>query len=102
MSRRIPSTPIRSIQRGTVTVDTGLTSTGTATITAVDTAKSELRILGWTAATTTAFSSTTVASPATVFPRIALTNSTTVTITTGGTIGSGGNTIMSFEVTEYF
>lgn len=99
---RIPSALIKSIQRGTVTVDTGQTATETATITAVNTAKSELRILGWSAGDNSAFGSTTTASPGTVFPRIALTNSTTVTINTNATMGSGGNTIMSFEVTEYF
>ena len=71
---------IKSIQRGTISVASG--SSATATITAVNTAKTELRYLGAEVASA----------------RIALTNSTTVTATNG----SGATVVVGFEITERF
>lgn len=81
--------PIKSIQRGTISITSS--ATGTATITAVDTAKTELRMLGWSA-------------PGTVSndfaPRITLTNTTTITATRYDSTAS--TTVVSWEVTEYY
>ena len=71
---------IKSIQRGTISVTAG--SSATATITAVNTAKTELRYLG--AEVNAA--------------RIALTNSTTVTATNAGV----ATVVVGFEVTERY
>lgn len=71
---------IKSIQRGTISV--AASSSATATITAVNTAKTELRYLG-----------SEVNSA-----RIALTNSTTVTATNAG----GATVVVGFEITERF
>ena len=84
---------IKSIQRGTITIS-GSSATGTATITAVDTSKTELRYLG--------HSDTSSTAPAgrDVWCRIDLTNTTTVTATRANTGAS--QIIVSFEVTEYY
>jgi len=79
---------IKGIQRGTITITTGVT--GTATITSVDTTKTELRMLGLTYDGATLPESTC---------RMALTNATTITATRG----SGGNTtVVSWELTEFY
>lgn len=80
---------IKSIQRGTTSI-TGTNLTGTSTITAVDTAKSELRMLGWSADS----------DDVRVNPYIALTNTTTITATRGGN-GTGAITTVSWELTEW-
>lgn len=80
---------IKSIQRGTTAI-TGTNLTGTSTITAVDTAKSELRVLGWSADS----------DDVRVSPRLSLTNTTTLTATRGGN-GSGATTTVSWELTEW-
>lgn len=86
---------IKSIQRGTITLDGVSNQTSaTATITAVDTAKSELRFLGqrhsvynWS-----------TADPQRYLATVVLTNSTTVT----AAITSGGNHhTVAYEVTEW-
>lgn len=83
---------IKSIQRGVITITSGNT-TATATITAVDTSKTELRFLGG--------SGTDGAGAVSNIPRVALTNSTTITATTGfATSGSGS--FVSWELTEYY
>lgn len=69
---------IKSIQRGTVTVSS------TATITSVDTTKTELRQLGFSSGS---------ADPS---ARIVLTNATTITCT------GGGSSVASWELTEYY
>jgi hypothetical protein len=86
---------IRTIQRGTITM-TGTNTTGTATISAVDTAKSSLRNLG--------FSTNTVITPATDYDgvRLALTNTTTVTATRGAGNISAAVVTAQFEVVEQF
>ncbi len=78
---------IKSIQRGTIAL-AGAATTGTATITAVDTTKTELRFLGQSAGgggdQHTAW--------------ITLTNSTTITATR---VTASGTTTVSWELTEY-
>ncbi len=77
---------IKSIQRGTLVLDH--VTSGTATITAVDTAKSELRLLG----------STTDSESVNHGVRIKLTNSTTIT---GEADSSQRTNRASWEVTEW-
>jgi hypothetical protein len=80
---------IKGIQRGTVTIASNQTS-GTATITSVDTAKTELRHLGATGVVTgeSGFRN-----------RIALTNATTITATRAS---SNADTVtVGWELTEY-
>ena len=80
---------IKSIQRGTITIaDMGGLS-GTATVSAVNTAKACLHHLG---------SNSTAASPGAIF-RIALTNATTVTATRSTQIGENN---VSWELVEYY
>ena len=86
---------IKSIQRGTITVNGA--ATGTAAITAVDTTKTELRMLGFSHAGATTMNNW---APQSIWPRIDLTNTTTVTATLGA--DPTVNVIVSFEVTEYW
>ncbi|WP_290906236.1 hypothetical protein [Aquabacterium sp.] len=79
----------KSNQRGTITIASGAAS-ATATVTAVVTGKSRLRRLGYT------FNG---AGDQQVVPRLALTNTTTITATRNGTTG---DTVVSWELTEYF
>lgn len=76
---------IKSIQRGVISV--GTTGTGTATVTTVDTTKTELRFLGC--------GLTAVGD----FPILVLTNATTVTATRQTT---GVTTQVSWELTERY
>lgn len=87
MGRLISPEPgaFKSIQRGTINLG-GVTSS-TATITAVDTAKASLRLLGFSNASTTD----------SVY--IALTNSTTITATRPSTTGT---IVVSWELTEVY
>ena len=78
---------IRSIQRGTIVLS-GVAS-NTATITAVDTTKSRLCLLGLLTDQTAADR---------IHTHLVLTNATTVTATRG--LGTGDVTV-SFEVVEY-
>ena len=82
---------VRSLQRGTIVLAGGAGS-NTATITAVDTANSRLRLLGTSYDTAAATQTNTWA-------RIALTNATTITATRTGT--TGGLTV-SYEILEYY
>lgn len=84
----IPTTPINSIQYNTVTISDTNTS-GTRTITSVNTAKSVLVYLGGSYSASTMNASV---------GRITLTNATTVTADRGGT---SGNLIISFAVVEF-
>ena len=82
---------IKSIQRGTVAIDSGAIS-GSVTISPVNTAKAELRFLGGTAQdqrTGYYF----------VSPKISLTNSTTVSASFGANANYGQ---ISWELTEYY
>lgn len=81
---------IKGIQRGTIAIGGSATS-GTATITAVDTTKTEIRFLGGNG-----FDS----GSSLRIPRLSLTNSTTITATMGATNGPGATTV-AWELTEY-
>ena len=81
-----PPGSLKSIQRGVISM-VGAYS-GTATITAVDTSKTELRLLG--------VSNTTV--PADL-ARVVLTNATTIAATRGSTSGTSE---VSWELTEFY
>lgn len=80
---------VKSIQRGEITLAFAAGGTGTATISAVVPAKSELRFLGSSPGTTMEAA------------RIVLTNSTTITATRG-TIASSSTVIASWELTERY
>lgn len=84
---------IKSIQRGTITIFNGGagTATGTATITAVVMAKTELRLLGWTCNSVSGQDS----------PRIELTSTTTITATRTTNNNTMVN-VVSWELTEYY
>ena len=84
---------IKSIQRGVITF-TGTATAATATITSVDTAKTELRFLG----TSPSSDSSTLNEGMAV---VSLTNSTTVTATRRFG-GNSNNPIVSWELTEYY
>jgi hypothetical protein len=75
---------IKSIQRGLITISTS-DSSATATISAVNTSKTELRFLG-------------ASNTGTTLARIELTNSTTITATR---IGFNQTNIVSWELTEW-
>lgn len=82
---------VKSIQRGVISVSSGSYS-ATATITAVDTSKTELRFLGGYGLDVGAYTN---------IPRIALTNTTTITATT--VLASGATPAMvSWELTEFY
>lgn len=84
--------PIRSIQRGIITIPNGATTTATATISAVNTVKSELRFLGSTGGNGS--------NPAGyVTSRIQLTNSTTLAAESTGYVYGHA---LSWELTEYY
>lgn len=81
---------IKAIQRGVISIAVSGTS-ATATITAVDTAKTELRYLGGSGLDSNANAAV---------PRVVLTNTTTITATMQYTNGITA-TIVSWELTEY-
>lgn len=76
---------IKGIQRGTISL-TGLSAT--ATITSVDTTKTELRYLGSHGVTN-----------AVDYASITLTNATTITANRSNV---GGSSVVSWELTEYY
>jgi hypothetical protein len=88
---------IKSIQRGTISI-TSSSSSATATISAVNTAKTELRHLGGTQVA----SSSEVVNPSAFGPRISLTNSTTVTATRPQASSATFNSTVSYEVVEWW
>jgi len=90
-----PMSAIKSVQYGTVTVAVGASS-GTATITAVTIGKSVLIMLGFTSGATAG------GMYASDFPRITLTNSTTVTANTANAVQGTGPIISSFCVVEFW
>ena len=85
---------IKSIQRGVITI-AGSTGSNTATITAVTTAKSELRLLGSTTATSGGIS------PNNDFVKLVLTNTTTVTASRQNAAAPSAIDV-SWEVTESY
>ena len=82
---------IKSTQRGAITIVSG-NYTATATISSVNTGKTELRYLGNAAINTSNISET--------LARIDLTNSTTITATRYQ-YGASNNTVVSWELTEW-
>lgn len=84
---------IRSVQRSTITI-AALATSNTATITAVNTAKSELEWLGQ--------HSDEATQNADGYSRLELTNATTVTASRQGGGGAAGTTVTSFEVVQWF
>ena len=80
---------IKSVQRGKSTLATSAQS-WTVTISAVDPAKTELRLLGYT---------TAPADPQVWPSRIELTNATTITVTRAAS--SAGPSTVSWELTEH-
>lgn len=84
---------IKSIQRGTISVATTAgSSSATATITSVDTSKSDIQLLGASGATSGSFSG---------FTRAELTNATTVTAYYIGA-GVSGNINVGYQVVERY
>jgi hypothetical protein len=84
---------IKSIQRGTISMVSA--NSATATITSVNTAKTELRFLGYSSNKVSGEEWTPRYST-----RLALTNATTVTATRNST--SIATTVVSYEVIEYW
>ena len=83
---------IKSIQRGQITIpQVGGTLTATATISAVNTAKSDLTLLGWSVNTGNLVAA----------PRLELTNSTTITVTRVN-VGSPDQTTAAWQLVEYY
>ena len=80
---------VKSVQRGTITVS-GTSQTNTATITAVDTSKSMISFTGFSGGAMSTYDN---------WPRLFLTNSTTVTATRNG---SSFSVVVSYEVIEFY
>lgn len=80
---------LKSLQRGVISL-TGVTS-NTATISAVNTAKAEVRFIG-------IWCDTAVTVPAATQTKLDLTNGTTVTATRAN---AGGNVTINYEVSEW-
>jgi hypothetical protein len=85
---------IKSIQRGTITVTA---TTATATISAVDTAKTMLNFCGCSSGRVSAGTTTDIS----VVGRIALTSSTQITANNTVSTSVGNSTITSYEVIEF-
>ena len=81
---------VNSIQRGTLLIGSPGTS-ATATVSSVDTTKSELSLLGGSGVMTS--------TPEMLYPRITLTNSTTITATIFSSCDA--NITLSWELLEY-
>lgn len=84
-----PIGSIKGIQRGVISI-AGAAGSGTATITSVNTSKTQLRLLG---------TSNASGNPPDVSAHVVLTNATTVTAQRGGT--TGGLSV-SWELTEMY
>lgn len=82
---------IKSIQRGTITISANASS-ATATIASVDTTKTELRMLGFSA-------NQGMNSPDSSFSRISLTSSTQITAVRSN--GDVNTPVVSWELTEF-
>ena len=86
------SSPIRSIQRGTITIAAAGATSATATISAVSTGKSMVLYRG--------FSTSGASFSFGTFPRVTLTSSTSVSAGIGSS--AANNVLVDFEVVEYF
>lgn len=84
---------VKSVQRGVITIADTNTS-ASATISTVDVNKSVVLFSGFSASTTT----TSVNGLTRTFPRLELTNSTTVTATN---LGDGSGAVVPYQVIEY-
>ena len=84
-----PVSPLARVQFGTLSI-ADLQSSGTATITSVNTGKSMLLFLGFSGDGNTSLSNT--------YPRITLTNATTIT---GNRFGTAAGITVSFVVLEF-
>lgn len=83
---------IKSVQRGQITlIQSGSPLTATATISAVNTAKSDLTLLGWSVNN----------GDIRAAPRLALTNSTTITATRVSA-GMPDETTAAWQLVEYY
>ena len=83
---------IKSVQRGAITLlQSGSPLTATATISAVNTAKSDLTLLGWSVNN----------GDIRAAPRLALTNSTTITATRVSA-GAPDETTAAWQLVEYY
>ena len=80
---------VKSTQRGLISISSGGVNTGTATISAVNTAKCSVRPLGWSDASGGGYGA----------GYVVLTNSTTVTATNGG--GTTGS-VVAYEIEETY
>lgn len=85
---------IKSVQRGAITITGGAgVNSATATITAVNTAKSELRFLGMVGDNETSLSPS---------GRVELTNSTTVTAHRQNNTPYSRTQVLGWELTEWY
>lgn len=84
---------VKSVQRGTVSIAAS-SSSGTATVTSVDTSKSVLRFLNFTSGWSATVEGFRV-------PRITLTNATTITATRAYAV-TDETVVISWELTEYY
>ena len=82
--------PIRSTQRGAITIPDGTVS-ATVTISSVTTAKTQLRVLGGSGLDSGGYL---------ISPRIELTNATTITASCSFVVA--GNASVGWELTEYY
>jgi hypothetical protein len=89
LTQFVGGSPIKSIQRGTITI-AGNNTSATATISSVNTSKSMVSFLG----------SNTGGSGLFLLGRVGLTNATTVTATKHSTEGVS-ETVVSYEVIEF-
>lgn len=88
-------TIVRRIQRGTISLAAGMTTSATATITAVDTAKAVLLHGGWTGVSGGG-------ALGAERPRIALTNATTITATRVGPDTNTQQSVVAYQVVEFY
>lgn len=87
-----PSALNQVVQRGTITITSG-NLTNTATITSVDTTKAVIEYGGFSTDTSGANATSNT------YPRLDLTNATTVTATRGGS--AAGNPVIVYQVVEF-
>ena len=85
---------VKSLQRGTITVASGSTTTATGTISAVVLAKSMLIFGGSSGGSSS--------SGATSKERVPLTNTTTITVTSAPRDSNHNASVVDYQVVEYF
>lgn len=92
---------IKSIQRGTVAISNGSAS-GTATITSVDTTKAVVLLGGFSINDNASTYSTITDKIGRTFPRLSLTNSTTVTFQVHSTVTAANVLTCDYQVVEFY